>query len=308
MSNQKQKRHITQNLNFRSNDIFNIRPVDPNIFLNLKQGKKKVINIKEGNFNGTSVVLDYTSINTPSNQNDADLLKYRKFCDIKNRESKGNQLKEFHSHLSFVDFKKQMRELQTLEEQKDNIEQEDKKEENKISIQDNIDSPYKSIENQDNRSVVTEHHGENKKLVEEYKESIDNNKDNLLHVTCTNKYIHSNSRLKLDHPASFNITKAEAATKESEEEILPKHVRSRLRSSAYDLDKIKPKKENPITSNLKRDYYIMSYSTYLKDEEKKNTAYTPIVNELQDNNGKLKLRSYSAHNKNNNPTNVRYNI
>lgn len=306
MSNQKQKRHVTQNLNFRSNDIFNIQPVDPRVFQNLRQGKKKVINIKEGNFNGTSMVLDYTSINTPSNENDADLIKYRKFCEVKNRESKSNQLKEYNSHLTFVDFKKQMRELQTLEEQKDNMGTKEEEIEKEKSP-----SPYKSLEYNDNRSVVTENLGENKKLVDDYRDTIEKDKNELMHVTCnqgqsknTPELQTKYSKLMLDHPTSFNIAKGETATRESEEELLPKHVRTRLKSSAFDLDKIKPKKENPLTNNLKRDYYIMSYSTYLKDEEHKNTPQQGNY-DLQDTDGKLKLRSYSAHNnKKNNPITV----
>ena len=146
-----------------------------------------------------------------SNNGDNDINKYRKYCNVKNIE---NHLKDFHSPITFVDFKKRMKILKSLEENQ------------------KISDEKQSYKSPGKLSIKTEDHGENKIAVSGYRKSKEL-------YECENPI-----KLKeyvLDTPININIIN----TKEVKENKISEIVHS----EEFRIDTNKIQKEKQISEN-----------------------------------------------------------
>ena len=259
----KSKRQVTlkRNYHISNNDIFNVNITEDNTSkTELRRGKKIVENVLISNFNGTSLNFDNIPQVLNRTEGDNDINKYRKYCNVKNIE---NHLKDFHSPITFVDFKKRMKVLKTLEENQ------------KISNERQLyNSPGKI-------SIKTEDHGENKIAVSGYRKGKEL-------YECENPI--KIKEYVLDTTINFNIIN----TKEVKENKISEIVHSeefKINTNKINKDKqISENNENKdskckniasikdnfsiVTKNLMKDYNIITNSQYLVKEVKRNYSAT----------------------------------
>lgn len=258
----KSKRQVTlkRNYHISNNDIFNVNLTQDNTSKSeLRRGKKIVENVLISNFNGTSLNFDNVPQVINSKEGDNDISKYRKYCNVKNIE---NHLKDFHSPITFVDFKKRMKVLKTLEENQ------------KISDDKHLfNSPGKL-------TIKTEEHGENKIAVSGYRKSKE-------FFECENPI--KIKEYVFDTPINFNIISTKNVNENNNEIIQNEELKidtykinkDKLISDNYEnkeskYNKIPIVKNNYsiVTNNLIKDYNIITNSQYYGKDHRRNYSAT----------------------------------